>query len=102
MNCITKIIFQEMTFYINTNDHLLLASFNKLFVCLADEGTGAAFSFGGMAVDSLLLVELFVAFGAFHLASGDIAIDYYRIFVRGIDILLYTALILCYLCSICS
>ena len=48
---------------------------NKLFVCLANEGTGAAFSFGGLAVDSLLIVELFVAFGAFHFAPKEDAHD---------------------------
>ena len=50
-----------------------MSAFNKLLVCLANEGTGAAFSFGGLAVDSLLVVELFLPWGVD--AHSDVFVD---------------------------
>lgn len=50
-----KTIFQEMTFYINMNDCLLLSSFDKLLVGLLYEG----------AVDALAL-RLLAACGGLH------------------------------------
>ena len=38
---------------------------------MANKGTGVTFSFGGLAVDSLLIVELLVAFGTFHFAPEE-------------------------------
>ena len=64
-------------------------SFNKLLVCLANEGTGAAFSFRlrqGYAETSREWIEdsssgerykrLFVAFGAFHFVPKEDAANY--------------------------
>lgn len=64
-----------MSFYMIKNSYLLLPSFNKLLVGQSHERTGAAFSFGGLAIDSLLIVELLVAFGAFHFAPKEYAHD---------------------------
>lgn len=88
-----KIIFQEMTFYINMNDHLLLSSFDKLLVGLLYEGAVDALalrllaSCGGATRDSTFCQALFAMLRFFfviispHLLSVEL-IDRKRITPR--------------------